>query len=330
MLKIIQVGVGGFGRSWTDVVEQSKDWEAVAYVDIDEKALGEAASAHKMPENRCYTSLDQALGEVRADAVLVVVPPRVHAEVAIKALRGGLHVLIEKPLADTMEDAKMTVAEAERRNLKLMVSQNYRFRRGPRTVRRVFETGKVGEPGYAIINFHRAPHFGGFRDKMEHPLLVDMAIHHFDLMRYIFASDPKSLYCETWKPGWSWFDGDPSASATLRMENGLRITYIGSWVSVGWETPWDGDWRIECSEGGIHWSEAVFVKPKESKTKLKENLVSMPLVDRAYSLHEFADAISQDRKPETSGEDNLKSLAMVFAALDSAKSHKQVSLKNYL
>jgi len=329
-LRLIQVGIGAFGWSWARIVKESKYWDAVAYVDLDEEKLRKASVTYNMAKSRCYTSLDEALNEIEADAVLVVVPPAAHEEVAIKVLKAGLHVLVEKPLADDMEKAKRMVAEAKKRNLKLMVSQNYRFSRGARTVRKLLEEGRAGNPNYAVINFHKAPRFGGFREKMPHPLLVDMAIHHFDLMRYILNADPKSLYTETWRPSWSWFEGDPCAVVILNMERDIRVIYIGSWVSLGWETTWDGDWRIECSSGGIRWDETVKLNLKGSKRIVKEELISMPLEDRAYSLYEFAEAIIQDRKPETSGEDNLKSLAMVFAALDSAKSGKQVLIRDYL
>ena len=329
MLKLIQVGIGSFGWSWAKIVKASEYWEAVAYVDLDEERLKNAATEYNMPKSRCYTDLDEALSKVEADAVLVVVPPEAHAEVGIKALEAELHVLVEKPLADTIENAKRFVAEAEKRNLKLMVSQNYRFRKGARTVRSVLEAGKAGEPSYAVVNFHKAPHFGGFREKMPFPLLVDMSIHHFDLMRYIFNADPRSLYAETWKPKWSWFEGDPCAVVVVNMESGLRVTYIGSWVSLGRETTWDGEWKIECSDGGIRWNETVKVSSKGSKGIAEEKMIPMPLEGRAYSLYEFAEAITQDREPETSGEDNLKSLAMVFAALDSAKTGRRIFIEDY-
>ena len=330
MLRLIQVCVGGFGRSWTDVVKESRHVKAEAYVNINEIALNDAAKAHEMPRNRCFTSLDDALEKVEADAVLVVVPPAFHAEVAIKALKVGLHVLTEKPIADTIENAKRMVAEAGKKDLKLMVSQNYRFRKGPRTIRKLLETEKAGKPNYAIINFHKAPRFSGFRLKMEYPLLVDMSIHHFDMMRYIFNTEAESLYCRTWRPSWSWFEGDPCASVVFKMENGLQLTYFGSWVSLGWETTWDGDWRIECSNGGIHWDRNVEISSGEPRTSTEEGLISMPVEDRHYSLYEFAESDKQNRQPETSGRDNIKSLAMVIAALESAKRNKEVSAKNFL
>jgi len=338
LLRLIQVGIGSFGWSWINIVKESKYWDPVAYVDLNEEMLRKAVVAYNVPEDKCYTSLDEALNEIEADAVLIVVPPAAHAETTIKALIAGLHVLVEKPLANTMEDAKKMVAEAKRRNLKLMVSQNYRFRRGARTIKRLLETKKVGEPNYAIVNFHKSTPYKGFRVKMACPILVDMAIHHFDLMRYFFNTDPRSLYAETWKPKWSWFEGDPCAAVIVNMEKDLKITYIGSWVSLGWETTWDGDWRIECSHGEIHWkrnggsllNNIVKVKLNGIRDAFEERLVSTFLEDRAYSLYEFAKAIRQDREPETNGEDNLKSLAMVFAAMKSAKSGKQIPIQDYL
>lgn len=81
--------------------------------------------------------------------------------------------------------------------------------------------------------------------------------------------------------------------------------------------------------GVIHWDETVKAKPKDSKDAVEEELISMLLEDRAYSLYEFAEAINRDREPETSGEDDLKSRVMVFAASDSLKTGKPISIKDY-
>jgi len=285
MLRLIQIGLGSFGFSWANIVKESQQWEPVAYVDMDKEKLMKASGTYGVPKNRCYSDMDAALSEVEADAALVVVPPEAHMGVAIKAFVAGLNVLCEKPLASNMEDAKTIVHEAKKRNLKLMVSQNYRYNRGPRTVRRILENGKVGEPSYAIINFYNAPHFGGFREKMAHPLLVEMSIHHFDLMRFIFDTNPKNIYAKTWRPRWSWFDGDPCTSVLVEMDSGVIITYLGSWVTLGDQTTRNGDWRIECSAGSIHWDTTIRLKQKGAKEIFEESPLLIPLEDRAYSLH---------------------------------------------
>lgn len=343
-LKLIQVGVGGWGWSWANIAKQSEDWDVVAYVDISEENLRKASAYYGMEKRRCYTDLDDAIKEAKADAVLGVVPPSAHADVTIKALEAGLHVLVEKPIAGTLENAKQMIKKAKSNRLKLMVSQQYRFRRAPRTVKKILEEKIVGDPGYVSINFHKAPKFppGSFRVEMPNPLLMDMSIHHFDMIRGILKIDPISVYAESWNPKWSWFKGNPTAIVKIEMENDVRVVYHGSWVSQGWETTWDGDWRIQCTEGEIHWYnnkievkapifQTVFAKGLlERNGILEAELVKMPLEDREYSLHEFAQSIIQDRDPETAGEDNLKTFAMTLATIESCNTGKKIKIAEYL
>ena len=332
--RLIQVGVGGWGFSWAEIASRSKEWDTVAYVDVNQDNLKQAAVNFGMSDSKCFITLGDAVGQVSAEAALVVVPPEVHREVAIMCLQAGLHVLVEKPLADSMEDAKAMIEEAERVNLNLMVSQNYRFKKAPLTVREVLRRGIVGKPGHAFVNFHKAPRFTTpYRLRMPYPLLCDMCIHHFDQMRAILGVDPVSVQARTWKPRWSWFEGDPVVSVIVEMKEGIWVTYNGSWVSRGWETTWDGDWRIECEEGEIHWAgNCVTVKPSVIyKTVFNEGLfereggalecelVNMPVEDREYTLHEFYRSITENKEPETSGKNNLKSLAMTLASIESAK-----------
>ncbi|MDZ7673069.1 MAG: Gfo/Idh/MocA family oxidoreductase [Halanaerobiales bacterium] len=184
-LKLLQVGVGGWGYSWAGVVQESKYWEAVGYVDIDQQNLVKTSEAYGLSQEKCFNDLDKALKIIECDAVLVVVPPKYHKEVAIKALEKGKHVLVEKPLADTFPSAFEMVNKAEEVDKRLMVSQNYRFKRASRTVKKVLKKEIVGQPGYITVNFHKATHFDSpFRLEMEEPLLRDMSIHHFDQMRY--------------------------------------------------------------------------------------------------------------------------------------------------
>ncbi len=327
-LKIIQVGVGGMGAFWVNVVYGSSDWEAAAYVDINEEMLQKAAAKCDMPEDRCYTDLDKALREVKADALLDITPPMFRAEVCLKAFKAGLPVLSEKPLADTMENALKIVEEADKRNLPYAVAQNYRFNPRPRTIRKLLDEKKFGDLGYAGVVFQKGPKFpGSFRLTMDYPLVIDMSIHHFDLMRYMFNADPVTIYAKSWKPDWSWFEKDPSAAIIIEMTNGMIVHYFGSWVAQGNETPWNGDWRIQCSQGGIYWLDDKVYSSSDPMSKTEEKLVDMELIGQAYILDEFAKVLREGKTPETEGKDNLNSLAMVFSAVDSIKKGKMVEVK---
>lgn len=342
--RIIQIGIGGWGWSWLEIVQTSEFWELAAVVDLNEQLLDKAANHYRLDRKRqCFRSLKEAVQVVQADAALVVVPPEFHAPVAIEAMEYGLHCLVEKPLASTIQDARAIVDTAERLGRKLMVSQNYRFKRASQTVKSVVNQHLIGEIGSVYIQFQKAPPFTGFRTQMKEPLITDMAIHHFDQIRGLLGLEPVKISATSWNPKWSWFAGNAVASVLFEMANGAYVSYTGSWVSRGWETTWDGDWRIQGDGGEIWWSQnAVAVKPHdlfktvflegalEKEGWLHMDLLSLPAEERQASLLEFAQAIRENREPQTSGRDNLNSLAMVLGAIKSADLGRPVTMDEVL
>jgi len=149
----------------------------------------------------------------------------------------------------------------------------------------------------------------------------------FDLMRNFIKSDPVEVYAKSYKPIWSWFKGDPSVNLTFTFKNGVICSYNGSWVAKGLETTWNGEWRFECNNGVLlSRDDKIFTgsgtegEPQEIKPE------NFELEGQKYTFHEMAQAIRENREPETNGEDNLKSLGMVFAALESAKTNKVVKM----
>jgi predicted dehydrogenase len=342
--RIVQVGLGGWGWSWTDIVKASPHWELAAVVEIDAAKLKLAASHFGLVDRQLHSSLAAAVTAAAPEACLVVAPPEAHAAVTIEAARLGLHCLVEKPLSDTIGDAKRMIGAAREAGRKLMVNQNYRFRRAPRTVKKLIADGLVGEIGSVFIAFQKAAHFGGgFREQMAHPLILDMAIHHFDQLRGTIGFEPVEVAARSWNPKWSWFSGDASASATFRSASGAVAVYSGSWVSQGWQTTWDGDWRIQGSEGEIHWSDnSISLSPKsvftsvfasgarEAHGRLNFDLLPMAAEDRLATLAAFHDAVSNNEEPETSGVDNLRTLATVLAVRMSVERNAMVTLEEVL
>lgn len=341
--RIIQIGIGGWGWSWVQVLLDSPHWELAALVDLDAGILDKAAEQYGIDRSLCFGTLKEAVAAVAADAALIVVPPKFHAPVAIEAMENGLDCIVEKPLAETIEDARLVTEAATRLGRKLMVSQNYRFKRGPQTVKSLLRKDLIGEPGIVYIHFQKAPQFTGFRTEMDEPLIVDMAIHHFDQIRGILGLNPVKVTAQSWNPGWSWFQGNAAASVLFEMENGAIVSYTGSWVSRGWETTWDGDWRIQGDGGEIHWANnVVTVKPHdifksvflpgalEKEGFMHAELIGMEVEERLGSLFEFYNAIVENRQPETSGEDNLISMAMVIGATLSAKTGRTVTMDEVL
>ncbi len=332
-MKLIHVGVGGFGRTWLNVVAGRAGVEHAALVDVDERALETARAQLGLPASRCFADYRAAFAAVDADAVLCVTPPDMHRQVAEAAFAAGLHVLTEKPLADTMAGAVRMVEAAEAADRRLMVSQNYRFHPWVRTIRSLLESGEFSAPDNVFVRFAKAPRFrGSFRLKMEHPLVRDMSIHHFDLLRALTGREPVSVFARTWRPGWSWFEHDPCAVAVFEFDGGLQALYHGSWVARSAETTWNGYWCIECCRAAIELrGETVHLTPADHPEEDTEvELHRMPCEGQAYSLLEFGRAIAEGRAPETSGRDNLRSLAMVFAVTQSAARGEPVHIEQIL
>jgi len=152
-----------------------------------------------------------------------------------------------------------------------------------------------------------------------------MAIHHFDLARYIFGKNPVSVYAESWHPEWSWFEGDPCVSAIFEFEENIHLNYSGSWVSTGRYTGPAGIWEIYGEKGSIIWDNSGIKKIFEGNEEIIEP-VKLEKEDRFLSLYEFYRSIIENREPETSGMDNLKSLSMVFKSIESIKKGKKIIL----
>ncbi|MCX8082605.1 MAG: Gfo/Idh/MocA family oxidoreductase [bacterium] len=322
---VLQVGVGGFGKSWVEIIKDSPEWELLGIVDINRENLISTAQQFNIPEEQCFTSLEEAIKQTSPDALLNVTPPHIHKQTSLLAFDYGVDVLVEKPLSDNMEDAYAIVSYAEKKGRKIMVSQNYRYRSQPRTIRKLIKERIIGKIGYMLVNFQKESKFGGFREEMEYPLLIDMAIHHFDLMRYITGENPVGLYTRSWNPYWSWFKGDASVNIFLEFTENVKISYCGSWVSTGRETSWDGDWEIYGEKGTILWKDnKIFLISREISQEIDP--IKMEKEDRYLSLYEFYCALEEDREPETSGKDNLDTLSIVFKSIESAKSGITVKL----
>ena len=323
-LRLIQCGVGGFGRSWlTDHTVKSPDFELAAIVDVSAEHLSPARETY--PGVPSFPTLEQALAQVEADAVLTVTPPSVHAEHARLAFAHGLHLMTEKPFADTLENAREMLRLSREANRVLMVSQNYRFRPVIQRARDLIATQAAGPFGHGHLDFYIPADFtGSFREAMEYPLLIDMAIHHLDLIRCVTGQNIVSVTAQSFRPAWSWFQHEPGLKILLALENGSTFSYSGDWTARGRSTGWNGQWRLQCAEGSIHLERDTLTLARSERwdknpTEEPVALPALPYPERAGTLHLFAEAIRTGQPNELSGENNLWSYAAVMAGVQSAQ-----------
>ena len=327
-VRLIQVGAGLMGRHWLDVIGQSTDVRLVGLADLDLATAQRAAAGAGFADVEVTATLTELLDRVEADAVVNVTIPEAHAEVSTTALLSGLAVLCEKPVAHTTSAALSMVAAAEVSGRLLMVSQSRRYWRNLDALRR--QVARLRRLGLVECSLFRAPHFGGFREQMPFPLLVDMAIHQFDLARDLIGSEPVWITCESFNPAWSWYTGDAGADVHAEFDDGTRFVFAGSWCSAGLETSWNGCWRISGSGGTALWD-----GDNEPVAQTEEG-ESIPAVagtgpeEIAGSLAEFVAALRDRSVPSGEVHSNVMSLAMVEGAVRSAQTRQRVMLADLL
>ncbi len=332
-LPLILVGAGGMGRAWLKAIQEEPGAEVAGIVDLDPAAarrLAAEAGIPSIPVGEDAVDLAQKTG---AQAVVNVTIPEAHHPVTTAALFAGLPVLGEKPVAANLAQALSLAAAAEVAGELFMVSQSRRYNRHLETF--ATQAKGLGAPGILVTEFFKAPRFGGFREEMPHPLLVDMAIHPFDTARYLLEADPVSVYCEEFNPGWSWYDGAAAASAIFEMDAGVRFVYTGSWCSPGRETSWNGQWRLSAQKGSLFWDgehspllEDDGVQAGAVQPGAPENIGPGESVSGALS--EFLRALAHRTVPRGEVHQNIMSLAMVEAAVESASRGERVLIDEVL
>ena len=336
-VKAVMVGCGGISRAWLNAIKGMPGVEMVGFVDLLEDAARARAEEYGCTDALIATDIVAALNRTQPDVVFNCTVPEAHYDVTLTALRLGYHILGEKPLADSMAHARIMVDTAEETGRIFAVIQNRRYMPGIRRLRRFLDAGVIGPVTKVDSDFYIGAHFGGFRDHMRHVLLVDMAIHTFDMARMITGADAEAVYCHEWNPSGSWYDHDASADAIFEMTGGIVYNYRGNWCAEGKNTTWEGWWRIVGEKGTVLWDgEEDFKVQVVSQTGSFFSEwadVEVPPLDPADKIgshggviRDFVDAVKTGGTPETICSDNIKSLAMVFGAVESAESGQRVEI----
>jgi len=196
----LMIGAGGMARNWVQrfLSPHRNRIEIVGLVDVDPQALQQSGDFLQLPANRRFTTMEAAFDTVQADCVGVCVPPAFHRKAIELAAQRGWHVLSEKPMAETWDDAVAIYRAAQRGNdghsIKLQIMQNYRYTPRIQTLKRVLDSDRLGRINYIIARFaadYRQPLSWGaaFRHEMRHAILVEGSIHHFDQIRHLSGQD---------------------------------------------------------------------------------------------------------------------------------------------
>jgi predicted dehydrogenase len=309
----------------------------VGLVDLDSGTAHDLAQAFGLDDVAIGTDLPAMLEAQRPDLVFDVVIPAARRAVVSAALAHGCHVLSEKPMATSLSEARDLLALARDAGRIHAVVQNRRFISGVRRMRQLVASGAIGALTAVHCDFFLAPHFGGFREEMQNVLLLDMAIHTFDAARFVSGKVPLSVYCVETNPAGSWYAHGAAANAIFRLSDDAVFTYRGSWCAEGQRTSWESEWRLVGSKGMLTWDgeDAFAVTVSGDEPGLLHGARTLPMPELADTretqghtsvLLDFLRAIDTGGEPETIGHDNIKSLSMVFGAIESARTGLPVDL----
>lgn len=347
-LRAILIGTGGHGADWCRRILppflERKLIEVAAAVDIVPAVLANAERHLGVPEERCYTSLDPALTENPADFCIVVTPPATHESIINRIIPYGLHLLCEKPIADTLDACVRVVAAAARNNIKLGITMNHRFDQDKTTLRQQIASMRHGPLDYLVYrftcDFRRFPTFGKTQHEMAHPLLLDAAVHHLDIISDMVGAACDTVYAQTWNPSWAEFSGDSQALVMLSFSNGCRAMYEGALANASATNCWADEYiRAECRDATLvlnHRKLEMFPHARGQVNSSPEGRgIQIPLIQRPAWLHawlieQFIAWLDGGPPMATAAARNLESIATVFAAITSGRSGQPVQVRTLL
>ena len=329
-IKAAVIGTGAMGRSHARVYSSIANAELVAVCDSDKKTAMEVGEKYKA---NYYSSYMEMLKKEKPDAVSVCVPTILHRQVAVHAMENKANVLVEKPIASTVEEAEEIISAAEKNKVKLMVGHIERFNPVVMELKRRIEKNELGK----IYKIHCVRLSPFPRRIVDVGVIVDMAIHEIDILRYIINSKIKRDYAETAQKIHS--QHEDLLIGTLRFENDV----LGV-INSNWLTPKKAREITVTGEKGmfvanyltqeLYFYENEFARKNadynkgfmsviEGKTKKIKVRNEEPLKNE---LNSFITAVLDNKAPVVTGKDGLDALYIAKKFIESSKSNRVVGI----
>lgn len=343
-MRLVQIGLGGWGLNWaTEIVPQVARATIVGCVFRDPDRVSDTRARWPDPNVPFFPSLEDAIDETKADGVLVLTTTDAHASLVNTALSLGCHVLVEKPFVPTLEEGRALAQLACERGLILMVNQNFRFFPAAQRAAQIVQRAEFGQLGSVAIRFNKcmaypSPDRARRHQDMRQPMIMDLGIHHFDLMRMVIGTEPRSVYCTGWNVAGSAFRDPANATAILTFDNGVVVTWHASWEGRGDQTTFSGEWSMQCEKATVAWAcrgdrdvsldgDRVHIVDADGASCF-ETLPKPKLFGRAAILDAFVTAGTTGSTgpyfPDAA--DNLRSIGLMEAALRSQTTGTLVNL----
>lgn len=316
-LNVAVIGVGNMGRHHARAYSEMPQTNLAAVCDANESVgIGVA----KKYSCSFYKSYAEMLSAEKIDAVSIAVPTSFHAKVACDILEKGVHVLLEKPLAMNLEEAKAILDKAREKKLRLMVGHIEKFNPAVARLKGLVRTGRLGE--IVSLNIQR---IGGLPRNTDAGVILDLATHDISISNYLLDSFPKEVYGS--KTSSLGKGKEDSASIFLKYEK------ASSFIEANWITPvkvrqmnvvgTKAFAKVDYVNQTLTAYENTFLSGMKSFDNFDEYLAAATFVDEIKfgvvkkeplicELEEFVNSIRENREPLASGEDGYKTLEIAL------------------
>lgn len=330
MIRYAVVGAGWISQeAFLPGIHQSGNSCVTAIVSGNKDRATQLAEFHGVPHVVSYENFEEILSSDLIDAVYIALPNSKHAEYAIRAAKASKHILVEKPLADNIEDATAMIAAAKEAGVFLMTAYRLHNEPGTLTVLDRIRSGAIGQPMLAQLTFSNTPPAGNHRYRAEHwgGPLQDVGVYCINAARHIFGEEPVEATAIRYQP-----DDDPrfdeveaTIAATLRFPSGGIAQILASFGAATVES-----YRVIGTTGDIELNPAFrFEVPMQMRLNNNglTDQINFPHVDHfAGMIAYFSDCIESGTPPEADGEEGMADMRVLVAIEKAALTGEKVAI----
>lgn len=311
-LNIAVIGVGSWGKNHARVFKELEKTNLIGIYDVQLEKAKEQATLHRA---RAFSDLDELLSLEEIDAVSIASPTSTHGEIALKAIEHGKHVLIEKPMTSTLEEAEKIVDIAKSSNVIVSVGFIERFNPIISKSLTLIKSGELGE--LVLLSARRLGPYWPDRLK-DVDVIRDVSIHDIDAFRYLTSKDPVSVYARGGKLRHSYLD---YAEILLDFGNGLT-----GFIESNYLTPHRHRKLMLTCERGIVEADYITQKYIIEDDEWLRNTKSTWQEPLSREMNAFAEACLENKQPIVTSADGIKALKIALASIESIEKNKVIDL----